>query len=199
VVIASRQPHTMDATPVPFNAVLFVEPETREGRALADRFRDRGITALAGDAIGDVAPPLFAAWRDARSLEAVKSAAGQVVRALTGGVEPAIVSDERILRAVAYINSRLESPLTLDDVAAVACLSPGRFRHLFVDQTGTPLRPYILWRRFLRAFELVAAGEAVSSAAYAAGFADAAHLTRTCRRMFGFPPSAIQGAAPLGK
>jgi AraC-like DNA-binding protein len=39
----------------------------------------------------------------------------------------------------------------------------------------------------------------VSAAAYAGGFADAAHLTRTCRRMFGFPPSAIQGAAPLAK
>lgn len=199
VVIASRQPHSMDATVVPFNAVLFVEPETREGRALGERFRKQGITALESETIAEIASPLFAAWRDERSLQAVKHAANHVVRTLTGGVEPAVVSDDRILRAVSYINSHLESSLGLDDVAAVACLSPGRFRHLFVEQTGTPLRPYILWRRFLRAFELVAAGEPVSTAAYAAGFADGAHLTRTCRRMFGFPPSAVQGAAPLEK
>lgn len=197
VVIASRQPHSMDATPVPFTAVLFVEPETREGRALSERFSAQGISAIDAETIACVSRPLFGAWRDERSAQSVKRAADEVVRTLTGGVEPAIVSDGRILRAVSYINSRLESPLGLDEVAAAACLSPSRFRHLFVEQTGTPLRLYILWRRFLRAFELVASGESISTAAYAGGFADAAHLTRTCRRMFGFPPSAIQGAPPL--
>ena len=59
------------------------------------------------------------------------------------------------------------------------------------------LRPYILWRRFLRVWELMTARESLSAAAHAAGFADAAHLTRTCRRMFGFPPSALQLATPL--
>ena len=199
VVIPSRQPHAMDATRVPFNAVMFVEPETREGRALAERFDGNGINHLAGETVAQIAPPLFAAWRDQRSLEAVKQAAECAVRTLTGGVEPAIVSDDRILRAISHINSHLDASLTLDEVAAVACLSPGRFRHLFVEQTGTPLRPYILWRRFLSGLELVAAGESASAAAHAAGFADAAHLTRTCRRMFGFPPSLIQGAPPLTK
>ncbi len=59
------------------------------------------------------------------------------------------------------------------------------------------LRPYILWRRFLRVWELMTAGESLSSAAHRAGFADAAHLTRTSRRMFGFPPSAMHLAGPL--
>jgi AraC-like DNA-binding protein len=59
------------------------------------------------------------------------------------------------------------------------------------------LRPYTLWRRFLRVWELLMAGESLSSAAHAAGFADAAHLTRTSRRMFGFPPSAMKMGGPL--
>lgn len=54
------------------------------------------------------------------------------------------------------------------------------------------LRPYILWRRFLRVWELAMTGASLSAAAHAAGFADSAHLTRTSRRMFGFPPSAMQ-------
>ena len=198
VVIASRQPHTMNATVVPFNAVLFIEPETHQGRALAERFRD-GINALPSETVDELAPAMFAAWREQRSIQAVQDAARRVVRTLTGGIEPAIVSDERILRVVSHINTHLDSPLDLEEVAEVACLSPGRFRHLFVEQTGTPLRPYILWRRFLRALELIAGGESISTAAYTSGFADAAHLTRTCRRMFGFPPSGIQGGAPLTK
>jgi AraC-like DNA-binding protein len=112
-------------------------------------------------------------------------------------VEPAVVSDERILRAISYIRSHLDAPLTLDTVAAEAFLSPSRFRHLFVEQTGMALRPYILWRRFLRVWDLLAEGESLSTAAHRAGFADAAHLTRTSRRMFGFPPSALQLSAPL--
>jgi AraC-like DNA-binding protein len=59
------------------------------------------------------------------------------------------------------------------------------------------LRPYVLWRRFLRVWELLMGGASLTSAAHAAGFADAAHLTRTSRTMFGFPPSAMQMVGPL--
>ena len=196
-IIPTRQPHSMDVTRVRESVVLFVEPETREGRALAELYLRDGIAAIPENVVADVAPALFSAWREQQSVQAVTDAARRVVRALTGGVQPSIVSDERILRAVAYINAHLDAPLTLEDVAAEAYLSPSRFRHLFVEQTGTALRPYILWRRFLRAWELVAAGESLSTAAHAAGFADAAHLSRTSRRMFGFPPSAMRMGAPL--
>ncbi|MBF6447880.1 helix-turn-helix domain-containing protein [Nocardia elegans] len=36
-----------------------------------------------------------------------------------------------------------------------------------------------------------AAGDDVTAAAHAAGFADSAHLSRTCRATFGLPPSAL--------
>lgn len=197
VVIASRQPHSMDASVVPSNAVLFIEPETREGRALAERFQQDGINALGADLLGETVPALFAAWRDDRDSAAVVRAARRVVQTLTGGVEPRTISDERVLRAISHINSHLGAPVTLEDVANVACLSPSRFRHLFVEETGLALRPYVLWRRFLRVWELLMAGESLSAAAHAAGFSDAAHLTRTSRRMFGFPPSALQLVGPL--
>jgi AraC-like DNA-binding protein len=200
-MIPSRQPHSMDATHVSPNAVLFVEPETREGRALTERYLRGGIAHVPDTVLADLVPPLFAVWEDAwqgRAAERdVADAARRIVRALTGGVLPSVTSDERILRAIAYIKAHVDRPLTLDQVAAEACLSPGRFRHLFVEQTGTGLRPYLLWRRFLRVWELLMAGETLSSAAHAAGFADAAHLSRTSRSMFGFPPSAMQMVGPL--
>jgi AraC-like DNA-binding protein len=107
------------------------------------------------------------------------------------------VSDERILRAISHIKTHLGSSLTLDDIAEVANLSPSRFRHLFVEETGMALRPYILWRRFVRVWELIAAGTSISSAAHEAGFADAAHLSRTSKAMFGFAPSGLQLGEPL--
>ena len=195
--VPSRQPHGLDASTVPYWAVLFVEPETREGRVLSERYLQGGVAALPDALIAEVGPALFTAWREVRTVRAVTEAARAVVRSLTGGVEPSVASDERILRAVAYINAHLETPLTLETVAAEAYLSPSRFRHLFAEETGMGLRPYVLWRRFLRAWALVMAGESLTVAAHGAGFADAAHLSRTCRRMFGFPPSAMPMAGSL--
>lgn len=191
VIIPSRQPHAMDASTVAANAVLFVEPETREGRALSELYSPNGITPLPPDEARRSAALLFSEWRDQRSAVALVDAARRLILELTRGVEPSVASDERILRATAYIQRHLGEALTLEQVAGEVFLSPSRFRHLFVEQTGMALRPYILWRRFLRVWELLTNGESLSAAAHRAGFADAAHLTRTSRRMFGFPPSAM--------
>ena len=192
-IIPSRQPHSMDVTHLGASVVMFVEPETHEGRTIAARWLRDGIASIPVAELAPAGDALFAAWREERSVEAIRDAAWRVIRALAG-VQPALVSDERILRATAYIKAHLDRPLTLEEVAEEACLSPSRFRHLFVEETGMGLRPYILWRRFVRAWELVAAGESLSSAAHGAGFADAAHLSRTSRSMFGLPPSAMQVA-----
>lgn len=192
VMIPSRQPHAMDATVVPYSAVLLIEPETREGRALTSRFGDEGITAIPRDLLEQAGDALFAAWHARQPIDAIVATARAVIATLTGGAQPAVAADERILRAIAHINTHLEDKLTLEDVAEIACLSPSRFRHLFVEQTGMALRPYILWRRFLQVWSHMAMDHSLSAAAHAAGFADAAHLSRTSRRMFGFPPSAIR-------
>ena len=189
-MIPSRQPHSMDPTSLTANAVMFVEPETREGRVLQERWLGGGITEMPPEALA-ATKDVFAGLREGDKA-AIAAGCISVIGALTRNVEPMAPSDERILRAVAYINSHLDGKLTLDEVAAEAFLSPSRFRHLFVEQTGMALRPYILWRRFVRVWELAAAGEPLSSAAHRAGFADAAHLSRTSKRMFGIAPSTLR-------
>ena len=196
VIIRSRQPHGMDATRVRANAVIFVEPETAAGRALTERYLQGGIAHLPPELIAGLRERLFSAW-DRRSGAETTAATREVIDTLTGGTPPSVVADERILRAIAFIRTHLDAPLTLEQVASEACLSPSRFRHLFVEETGMALRPYILWRRFLLVWEMLMHGESLSAAAHRAGFADAAHLSRTSRNVFGFPPSALQMEGPL--
>lgn len=196
-IIPSRQPHMMDATRVSASAVIFIEPETPVGRALIERYLPGSIASLGEGADQAAATHLFSEWRRHGHARATVTALEGVIGSLTEGTRAMVVSDERILRAVTYIKSHLGGSLTLEEVAGEACLSPSRFRHLFVEQTGTALRPYVLWRRFLRAWEIVARGDSLSTAAHSAGFADAAHLTRTSHRMFGFAPSGLAvNAAP---
>jgi AraC-like DNA-binding protein len=189
-MIPSRQPHSMDATTVSANGVIFVEPETREGRVLQERYLGGGIAGMPADAVAQTTR-LFDAWR-AGNQDALVAESVALIGSLTGGVEPVSPSDERVLRAIAYINAHLDGKLTLEEVAEAAILSPSRFRHLFVEETGMALRPYILWRRFLRVWELASDGVSFSAAAHQAGFADAAHLSRTSKRMFGFAPTAMR-------
>jgi AraC family transcriptional regulator len=191
-VVASQQPHAMDGSRVHYGATLFVEPETREGRILTERYARSGIANV------DRAPHAAAVreLRDA-ALErggggAIVALARALVRSLTDHAEPSETSDERIVRAVKYINERLSDTITLEQVASVAFLSPSRFRHLFVEQTGMGLREYVLWRRFVKVWELRMQGVSLSEAAHTAGFADSAHLTRTSRSMFGIPPSLME-------
>lgn len=189
--IPSRQPHGLNISESAYGAVILIEPETREGRAITERFLRAGIAEVGSDAVREITRAMFERWLEGRKDETV-SQVRLLLQTLSAGVQPAVVTDPRILSAIALINERLTGPITLDEVASHACLSPSRFRHLFSEQTSMGLRPYILWRRFLLVWDLLMKGGTLSEAAHAAGFADAAHLSRTSVRNFGFAPSGIQ-------
>ena len=197
-IVPSGQRHAMHGGESHYGATIFVEPETREGRVLAERYLREGIANVDRARVDVVLRELLAAARAQQGRDRVVEQVRRFLAALTEQTEPAAASDERILRAVQYVNERLSAPLTLEQVASVAFLSPSRFRHLFAEQTGMGLRQYILWRRFVSVWEHRMNGVSLSEAAHAAGFADSAHLTRTSRRMFGVPPSAmaVSAAAP---
>jgi len=107
-----------------------------------------------------------------------------------GGVDP------RVSRAIAWVRGRLDAPISLREAAEVAHLSPSRFRHLFVAQTGVSFRAYLLWARVETAVGAAMSGQSWTTAAQDAGFADSAHLSRTCRRMFGIAPAALVKEPP---
>jgi AraC family transcriptional regulator len=194
-LVPSRATHSIDVSDCDISAVLFIEPETPEGKALSARLQGR-LELLAPDSVAASARRLERAWRVEESYDAVKSVCMQLVEDISR-TAPREPSDPRVLAAIAYIHQRVAQPVSLAEVAALAKLSPGRFRHLFVEETGMPLRTYVLWRRLLHVWTLLMKGESLAGAAHAAGFADSAHLSRTARTMFGLPPSVLQMTGPL--
>jgi len=101
--------------------------------------------------------------------------------------------DRRIRQVLRTLPGRLADadPVSLQSVATSVGLSPSRFMHLFTASVGIPLRPYILWLRLQRGAGVLARKRSVTDAAYAAGFSDSAHFTRTFRRMLGATPRQI--------
>jgi AraC family transcriptional regulator len=174
-------------------AILFVDPESREGTWLRRSFRSP-ISAIPESRLKQVVPRLQELWDEPPDAEETARRIHSVVRALSAGPPPPHALDSRIVRALEIIRGMDTSRLSLDEVARAVFLSPSRFAHLFTDEVGVPFRRYVLWRRLMRAILAVGAGSTLSAAAHASGFADAAHFTRACSQMLGQPPSLIVGA-----
>lgn len=180
-------------------AHVFVAPESREGRALAARYASDTVTDIAHDAGAKAADE----WRrcffsDRRDNDLVVQTARALVAELARTAPSPGPADGRIGAVRAHVARHLAGKLSLEDVARAAHLSPGRLRHLFVQETGTTFRAYVVWQRLLNATEAVMDGDSWTDAAHAAGFADSAHLSRSFRRMFGVSPTMIvRDAGPV--
>ncbi|MBJ6764395.1 helix-turn-helix transcriptional regulator [Myxococcaceae bacterium JPH2] len=101
---------------------------------------------------------------------------------------PAPVGDGRIARLLDTLED--SEPRSLVELARGLRLSPGHVSELFHARVGISLRRWLLWRRLLRSLPLFRAGHLADTAA-SAGFADQAHLTRTCVRLAGYSPRSL--------
>lgn len=191
VVVMPDVGHALDGCGATL-ASLFVEPNSRLGAALRTRFAAADCTVLAADEAEGAAAMLRPHFRQGANDERLVGHGKAAICRLAGDPALAPATDPRISAAIAWMRARLASPLRLDDVAMAVHLSPGRFRHLFAAQTGTSFRAWLLWARAEHAVGIAARGGSWTQAAQAAGFADAAHFTRTCRRIFGIAPTMLE-------
>lgn len=104
---------------------------------------------------------------------------------------------EPVLRAMAFLERSPGALVRLPEAATFAGISPTRLTHRFSAEVGLPFRRFALWRRIQRAAEEVREGRSLSEAAIAAGFADAAHFSRTFKEMFGLSPSLVLPALEI--
>ena len=188
-IIPADMPHALDGTGRR-SAIVFVDPESAEGLGLRARTVPGTIAHLPEDEARAAARRIFDTWNQTHDCAALVSATQVAVRELAGTAERAPSADPRVLGAIELIRARLDGRVTLTDIARDLNVSPSRLRHLFVEEVGLPFRTYVLWQRLQRVIRGVGT-EPLTESALAAGFADAAHMTRTFRRMVGFPPSVF--------
>jgi AraC-like DNA-binding protein len=185
VVVGADEAHAIDADGAEV-VIVFVDPESALGA---------GLRGAMTEPVRIVPDDVVAGWRAALPAPSAMTAAAVdawLREAVPGGGHPATMHP-RVRRVIKHLRA---APLEKDDVAvealaAVAGLSPTRLGHVFTESVGVPIRPYIRWLRVQRAAAAMGAGASITDAAHRAGFADAAHLTRTFRRVFGTTPSEL--------
>jgi AraC-like DNA-binding protein len=183
-IIGSNQLHQLaaDSSNV---MLIYVEPDSHAGRLIQKRMAGQPLVVLQHDerhklsALTSAHEPV--AFNSC--IESSLSAQGdqQVPR------EP----DVLILQAIQTLQDRTDGGFHAQELAHQAGLSLSRFQHRFRQHTGMAVRPFLRWRRLLLAMTHMQAGHSMSDAAYAAGFSDAAHMSRTMRRHFGISPRDV--------
>jgi AraC-like DNA-binding protein len=188
VLTAPDVSHALDASDREI-LLVFVDPESDAGAALATAL-DGPVRALdpatRAALYTEDALALMQGEGDAWVRRAVERL-GVAVPAPRPALHPRVRRVLRHLRALPP-----EADTSLAALAEVAQLSPGRLMHTFTESIGIPLRPYLAWLRLQRAAGEITRGTPLSSAAAASGFSDAAHMSRTFRRMLGMAPSMLQ-------
>jgi len=97
--------------------------------------------------------------------------------------------DARLLRALDALDVE---HLSVSEAARRVGLSESRLTHLMSDTLGAPPRNWRAWFKLRRAIGEALFGQAnLTVAAHRAGFADSAHLTRTCKQLMGVRPAQM--------
>lgn len=178
-------PHEVDATDTEL-LLAFVDPESDLGAALLERV---------ASPIYPIAAEQVKSWRDVlgdpKRLTSARVEPWVRTHFLSGRRMPKI--HPKVRRALKTLREEMATQrhFPLKRMAEIAGLSPSRFMHVFTESVGVPVRPYILWLRLQHACGELMNGATVTEAAHRSEFSDAAHLTRTVRRMMGTTPGDL--------
>lgn len=98
----------------------------------------------------------------------------------------------RFERVVEFLHAHLAERLTLEQLAAVANLSPFHFLRRFRAHYHATPQQLLMALRLRRAQQLLASGRAPAEVALDCGLADQAHLTRAFAQRYGVTPARYQ-------
>jgi len=167
---------------------LKIDLETEAHRRIAGRLRSGPVYELPASVIDELSARARV-WLEDEAL--APSRLWDLALDLVSDPLPGRCVDPRIARVCASLKQTFAAAPPVAQLAAEVGLSEGRLTHLFTQQIGVPLRRYVSWLRLRRVVYVYMLTNSLTQAAYDAGFADSAHLSRTFRSEFGLRPSAL--------
>ena len=98
---------------------------------------------------------------------------------------------ELVQKALVFIGENLNSPITLEGLAARFFVSKYYLSHAFTKEVGVSVYRYIMLRRLLMARQLLSAGETAGQVCRNCGFSDYTSFYRAFKAEYGISPGAV--------
>ena len=113
--------------------------------------------------------------------------------------ERAGLSDARLAKALAFIETKIVGALSLEDLAEAAWLSPFHFSHMFKRSTGFAPHAYLKRRRIVAAGGLLGTTSlSIAEVGRRTGHDNQAHFSVSFRRLMKMTPSHYRDLVRLG-
>jgi AraC family transcriptional regulator, arabinose operon regulatory protein len=150
-------------------------------RALSDVYR---VVALANEALQWMERDTTTA-----SLLGAAGAAWHLLALLAADPPVGHARSDTITRAAAQLRDHPDEHIGVDELAAMAALSPSHFAALFRAQIGSPVLQYQTQLRMARARELLDTTErSIADVAAASGYPDSFYFSRQFKKVHGMTP-----------
>lgn len=102
-------------------------------------------------------------------------------------------TDNRIQKAIRYIDKNLDKPLTNESLSTLANLATNSFARLFRESMNSSVQQYIQQRRIDQAVILLHHSDlSIDEVASQCGFYDRHHFSRVFRKQTGIPPGSYR-------
>lgn len=106
------------------------------------------------------------------------------------GNDPVIYDNERVQQVIDFMHHHLDSPVSIEEVAAFAGITTRQMNKEFVRSTGDTAAVYWRKMRLEQARRMMAdSSHSINTIAEACGFADASHLIAWFRKQYGETPA----------
>lgn len=102
---------------------------------------------------------------------------------------------DQVTRAIEFIKMHLTEPIDIETLARTAGLSTSGLHSKFKQVTTLSPMQYVKRLRLDRANAMIVAGEPVTTAAFAVGYASPSQFSRDFKRQYGAPPSSVARAS----
>jgi AraC-like DNA-binding protein len=96
-------------------------------------------------------------------------------------------------RVLTHIEQTLEAPISIPQLAAVAHLSPSRFKSKFKEQVGIPPAEFVLRRKIEQARRCLEQGQSVTDTAYQYAFSSSQYFATVFKRLTNQRPGDVKG------
>jgi AraC-like DNA-binding protein len=196
VAIESNRAHRFDGSGG-WQALLMIDPACEAAVYLRrEALRGESFRGLDAEKL-DSFIAAFSEYKErAHPYEEAQALCNDLLRSLSDESAYLEQSSPRIREIMKILRCLPEKKISAEELARRIGLSESRMAHVFKEGTGIPLRPFLLWLRLIEAVKYIFQGMTFTDAAYEAGFADSAHLSRTYKSMTGLNLSDLLRRSP---